>query len=77
MTLLSRSVRQVADLVGRMLPRLAALIIGFIMTALGLGMMVTIVMLPAGVVIAVLGILIFVGGLFADVDRAERPSKPG
>jgi threonine/homoserine efflux transporter RhtA len=57
MTLLSPRVRQLADRVGRMVPRLAAVIIGFIGMVVGVGMMVTIVMLPAGVVVALLGVV--------------------
>jgi len=61
-----------------MVPRLAAVIIGFIGMVVGVGMMVTIVMLPAGVVVALVGVAIFVAGMFApDFDgrglfRARR-----
>jgi hypothetical protein len=61
-----------------MAPRLAAVIIGFIGMIVGVGMMVTIVMLPAGVVVALLGVAIFVAGIFAPdvsgrgVFRARR-----
>jgi hypothetical protein len=73
MTVVSRSPRQVADLVGRLLTRTAAVIIGFIMMAVGLGMMATVVMLPAGVVIGLLGIAMIVGGLFApDMRSGQR-----
>jgi len=46
--------------------------IGFILTTVGLGMMVTIVMFPVGVVLFLLGIAIFVAGLFAHLDE-NRP----
>ena len=73
MTLLSRSVRQVANIVGRLFNRLAAVSIGWILMAVGFGMTVTIVMLPVGVVLGLLGVAIFVGGIVAPDDRANRP----
>jgi len=63
MTLFSRSIDRVADIVGRVFGRLAAVIVGFTMMMLGLGMTATIVLLPAGVVVGLLGVAIFVGGL--------------
>ncbi len=74
MTLLSRPVREVADVVGRVFSRLAAIIIGFILIAVGLGMTTTIVMLPIGVPLGLLGVLILVGGIFARDDRSDRSS---
>lgn len=44
---------------------LAAVVVGFIMMVVGLGLGVTMIMLPAGLVIGLLGAAIFVGGLFA------------
>ena len=75
MTLLSRSVRQVAHIVGRVFNRLAAVSIGWVLMAVGLGMTVTIVMLPVGVVLGLLGVAIFVGGIFRPDDRTDRPGK--
>jgi hypothetical protein len=72
MRLLSRSAHRVADIVGRLFGRLAAVIIGFIMMVVGLGMTASIVMLPVGVVLLLLGVLIFVGGIFVPDDRSER-----
>ena len=63
MTLFSRSIHRVAEIVGRVFGRLAAVIVGFTMMMLGLGMTTTIVLLPAGVVVGLLGVAIFVGGL--------------
>ena len=46
-------------------------IAGFVLMVLGLGMGVTMVMLPGGLVIGLLGFAMFVGGLFARVsDRS-------
>jgi hypothetical protein len=77
MTLQSRSVRYVADVVGRFLGRLASMIIGYVLMFAGLAMMVTIVMLPVGVVVALLGVGIFVAGLFAPVESTTSPERNG
>jgi len=74
MTLLSRSVRQVANIVGRVFNRLAAVSIGWVLMAVGFGMTVTIVMLPVGVVLGLLGVAIFVGGIFRRDDPSDRPA---
>ena len=73
MTRLSRFVRQLADIVGRVFSRLAAMTIGFILMVAGLGMTATIVMLPVGVVLGLLGVVIFVAGLFAPGEQTARP----
>jgi hypothetical protein len=65
MTLRARVVRSVAHLVRRVFSRLAAVVIGFVLMATGVGLTVTIVMLPVGIVLGLLGVAIVVGGLFA------------
>jgi hypothetical protein len=65
MNLVTRSVQRTFDIVGRRVSRVAALIIGFVLTVAGLAMTATIVMLPVGIVTLLLGVLIFVGGLYA------------
>ena len=65
----AQAIRRAADAVGRTLGQLAAVIIGSVLIAVGLGMMVTVVMLPVGVVTLLLGVLVVIGGLFA---RGER-----
>ena len=50
------------------LGHVAAVIIGFLMMVVGLALGVTMIMLPVGVVVGLLGAAIFVGGLFATVD---------
>jgi hypothetical protein len=72
MTLLSRSVRGFADVIGRILGRLGGMVIGFVLTVVGLAMMATIVMLPAGIVLLLLGVAIFVSGLFAPDFQSNR-----
>lgn len=61
--------RSVADTVGRALGRVAAVIIGFVMMIAGLGMSVSIVLLPVGAVVGLLGVGLFVAGLFARVEQ--------
>lgn len=50
------------------LGHIAATILGFVMMVVGLGLGVTMIMLPAGIVIGLLGAAILVGGLFARID---------
>jgi hypothetical protein len=42
-----------------------AVFVGFVMMVVGLAMGVTMVMLPLGVVVGLVGVAIFVGGLFS------------
>ena len=72
MTPISHSIRHVADIVERAFPRIAIVIVGLIMMAVGLGMTASIVLLPAGIVVALLGVAILVGGVFAP-DFRSRP----
>lgn len=71
MTRGSRSLRRVADVVGGSFGRLAAIIIGFVLMAAGLGMTATIVMLPIGIVVGLVGLGILVAGFFAPDERGE------
>ena len=63
------SVRSVADTVGRAFGRVTAVIIGFVMMVVGLAMTVSIVMLPVGAVVGLLGVGLFLAGLFAHIDQ--------
>lgn len=47
----------------------AAVVVGLVMMVMGLGLGVTLVMLPVGLVIGFLGLAIFLGGLFARIDQ--------
>jgi archaellum biogenesis protein FlaJ (TadC family) len=51
------------------LGHIAALVVGFVMMVVGLGLGVTIIMLPFGIVIGLLGVAIFIGGLFARINQ--------
>jgi len=59
------SFRTLGGRIGRSLPRLALVIIGFVLMVVGLAMTASIVMLPAGVVLGLLGVATFLTGIFA------------
>ena len=62
-----RFARALENFVGRA----AAVVIGFAMMVIGLGLGVTMIMLPVGIVVGLLGVLIFVGGLFARTGEGK------
>jgi hypothetical protein len=47
----------------------AAVVVGLIMMIVGLGLGVTMLMLPVGIVIGLLGVAVLVSGLFARIDQ--------
>jgi hypothetical protein len=55
----------------RFMERTLAVVLGFIMMVVGLALGVTMIMLPAGLVIGLLGAAIFVAGAFARFDDSE------
>lgn len=55
----------------RPLGRLATLIVGSVMMVVGLASAVTIVMLPMGILVGLLGLSVFVCGLFAPQTWTE------
>jgi hypothetical protein len=59
----SPAVRTIEGVLGH----IAAVIIGFVMMVVGLGLGVTMIMLPVGIVIGLVGAAVFVGGLFARI----------
>jgi len=48
---------------------IAAIVMGFILMVVGLGLGVTMIMLPVGVVVGLIGVAMFVGGLFVHINR--------
>lgn len=52
------------------LGHVAAVLIGFAMMVIGLGLGVTMIMLPVGLVVGLIGAAVFVGGLFARIGTA-------
>ena len=49
------------------LGHLAAIVVGFVMMVVGLGLGVTMIMLPVGLVVGFAGMAIFIGGCFAHI----------
>lgn len=47
----------------------AALFVGFVMMVVGLALGVTMIMLPVGIVVGLVGVAMFVSGLFARIDQ--------
>jgi hypothetical protein len=47
----------------------AAVVLGFVLMVVGLALGVTMIMLPVGVVVGLIGVALFVGGIFARVDE--------
>lgn len=48
----------------------AAVVVGLVLMILGLGLGVTMIMLPVGLVVGLIGFAMVVAGLFARIDRA-------
>jgi hypothetical protein len=46
-----------------------AIVVGFVMMIVGLGLGVTMVMLPVGLVVGLLGVAVFLGGFFVHIDE--------
>ena len=55
--------------VGRFLEHAAFVVLGLIMMIVGLGLGATIIMMPLGILIGMLGVAAFVGGIFARIDQ--------
>jgi hypothetical protein len=55
--------------VARFLEHATAVVLGLVMMIVGLGLGVTMIMLPVGLVIGLLGVAVFVGGLFARINK--------
>lgn len=50
---------------------IVAIVLGFVMMVIGLGLGVTMIMLPVGIVVGLAGVAIFVGGLFARITPRD------
>lgn len=55
--------------VGHFLEHAAAVVLGVVLMIVGLGLGVTMIMLPVGIVVGLLGVLLVVGGLFARINE--------
>ena len=54
--------------IGHFFEHAAAVVIGLLLMIVGLGLGVTMIMLPVGLVIGLLGVAMVIGGLFARID---------
>ena len=59
--------RHVLAMVGHFLGHVVAVVLGFVLIIVGLAMGVTMVLLPAGIVIGLIGVALVVGGMFARI----------
>ena len=55
----------------RILGHVAAVVLGFVLMVVGLGLGVTMVMLPVGLVVGLLGVVVFVWGLLGHLGRDQ------
>ena len=55
--------------VGRLFEHAAVVVVGFVLMVVGLGLGVTIIMLPVGLVVGFIGMGLFVAGLFARLNQ--------
>lgn len=60
---------RIFDLIVQFLEHAAAVFIGLILIIVGLGLGVTMVLLPVGLPMALIGVLMVVGGLFARITE--------
>jgi hypothetical protein len=61
--------RRVFGEIGRLLEHFAVVVLGFVLMVIGLGLGVTLIMLPVGLVVGLIGMGLFVAGIFAHVDE--------
>jgi hypothetical protein len=61
--------RRIFGGLSRFFEHAAAVVIGFVLMVVGLGLGVTMIMLPVGIVIGLIGVALFVGGIFARIDQ--------
>jgi hypothetical protein len=72
MTTLSNTLDRLGSFLARALGRTTTIVLGFAMMIAGLGMTVTIVLLPLGVMTGLLGVAVFA---MAFVPRSVRPNS--
>jgi uncharacterized oligopeptide transporter (OPT) family protein len=54
----------------RVVEHSVAVAFGFVLMIVGLGLGVTMIMLPVGLVVGLLGVALVIGGLFAHIDQS-------
>jgi hypothetical protein len=55
--------------IARFFEHAAAVVLGFVLMVVGLALGVTMIMLPVGVVVGLIGVALLVGGIFARMDE--------
>ena len=58
--------------IAHFLEHAAAVVVGFVMMVVGLALGVTMIMLPVGLIVGLLGAAIFTGGLLVRIDDDDR-----
>lgn len=71
-TRLSGRGRAFLDRGERILEHVAAVCLGFVLMVVGLGLGVTMIMLPVGLPVGLLGVLLFVWGLVGHLDQDQK-----
>ena len=54
--------------VGRFFEHIAVVVLGFVLMVVGLGLGVTMIMLPVGLVVGLFGLALFIGGMVVKFD---------
>jgi hypothetical protein len=62
------SIRHFFSVVAQIAEHAVFIVAGFVLAVVGLGLGVTMIMLPVGIVVGLIGVLMIVGGLFARLD---------
>ena len=65
----SLTVRRVFGEIGGFLEHFVIVVLGFVLMVVGLGLGVTMIMLPVGIVVGLVGAGLFVAGIFGHLDR--------
>lgn len=63
------SARHLFHEIGRFFEHATFVVVGLVLMIVGLGLGVTMIMLPVGLVVGLLGVALFIGGLFARIDQ--------
>lgn len=66
------AVRRMFGGIGRFFEHAAVVVVGFVLMVLGLGLGVTMIMLPVGLVLGLAGMALFVAGIFVRLDDRRR-----
>src|SRR6476646_1392725 len=63
------TVRRVFAEIGGFLEHFVVVVLGFVLMVVGLGLGVTMIMLPVGIVLGLAGMGLFIAGIFGHLDR--------